>query len=149
LRKLENLALALLSLTPEEEKIDDDTWASVRNMNPAIKHKLIAEIEAGPKPRDIREVAREAAAETRRIMLNRGLADAEVRGDASKAAKYRKAIVELPTPGLKVWRDDGGKSVLEIVRQTAIVAVLPDDFRRVLHPDGEISGQEDYLDRSE
>ena len=24
-----------------------------------------------------------------------------------------------------------------------------DDFRRVLHPDGEVDGQEDYLDRSE
>lgn len=34
--------------TPEEKKIDDDTWASVRNMDEGLKRKLIAELEAGP-----------------------------------------------------------------------------------------------------
>lgn len=169
------LGLKLPDQTPEEKKLSDDTWASVRNMDPAIKRKLIAEIEARPKPRDIGEVARNAAADTRRIMLNRGLADAEFRGDVSKAGKYRKAIAELPTPGLAV-RDDGDKIVLETAPKNAIVPPLPDDhqrnkppedaslpqpgkdralvdaandFRRVLHPDGEIAGQENYLDRSE
>ena len=167
--------LKLPDQTPEEKKLSDDTWASVRNIDPAIKAKLIAELRAGKKNLDPAEVARAAAADTRRIMLNRGLADAEGRGDASKAGKYRKAIAELPTPGLKV-RDDGDKIVLEKSQASGILPVLPDDhernqppedpslpqpgkdrslvdaandFRRVLHPDGEIPGQEDYLDRSE
>ncbi len=108
-------------------------------------------------------------------MLSRGLADAETRGDASKAAKYRKAIAELPEPGLKV-REDGDKIVLEKSPASGNLPVLPDDhqrnqppedailpqpgkdrslvdaandFRRVLHPNGQGNGQQDYLDRSE
>lgn len=92
--------------TPKEKKIDDDLWASVRNIDPAIKRKLIAELEAGPKPRDIREVARAAAADTRRIMLDRGLARAEASRDPAKAARYQAAIAELPSRRLTV-RDDG------------------------------------------
>jgi hypothetical protein len=92
--------------TPQAKKIDDDLWASVRNIDPAIKRKLIAELEAGPKPRDIREVARAAAADTRRIMLDRGLASAEATRDPAKAARYQAAIAELPSRRLTV-RDDG------------------------------------------
>lgn len=98
--------LTLPDQTPEEKKIDDDLWASVRNIDPVIKAKLIAELEAGPKPRDIREVARAATADTRRIMLHRGLARAEAQGDISKATKYQEALAELPSNRLTV-RDDG------------------------------------------
>ena len=48
---------------------ESDTWASVRNMDPANKAKLIAELRAGKKNLDPAEVARSAAADTRRIIL--------------------------------------------------------------------------------
>jgi hypothetical protein len=59
-------------------------------------------------------------------MLNRGLADAEARGDASKAGKYRKAIAELPTPGLQV-RDDGDKIVLEKPAKSVTLPTINDE----------------------
>lgn len=120
------LGLTLPDQTPEEKKIDDDLWASVRNIAPAIKAKLIAELEAGPKHRDIREVARAAAADTRRTMLHRGLARAEAQGDISKAAKFREALAELANPRLTV-RDEGDEIALETALKTAIVPPLPDD----------------------
>lgn len=123
--------LKLPDQTPEEKKIYDDTWASVRNIDPAIKAKLIAEIEARPKPRDIGEVARNAAADTRRIMLNRGLADAEARGDASKAGKYRKAIADLLTLGLLTLglqvRDEGDKIMLEKPVKSVILPAISNE----------------------
>jgi hypothetical protein len=169
------LGVPVDSIAPKPAKVTDGTKASTKKMAPAIKAKLLEELRGGPKPRDPKEAAREAAAEVRREMLGRGLADAEMRGDGAKAAKYRKAIAELATPGLKV-REDADKIVLETGPKTAIFPALPDDqerikppedtglpqpgkdrsiidaaddFRRVLHPDGEVARQEDYLDRSE
>lgn len=169
------LGLDVDSVTPQPAKITDGTEASVKTMDPDIKEKLLEELRHRPKPQDPAQAAREAAADTRRIMLSRGLAGAELRGDTAKAAKYRKAIAELPESDLKV-SEDGDKIVLETAPKNAIVPPLPDDhkriqppedaslpqpgkdrslvdaandFRRVLHPDGEVAGQEDYLDRSE
>lgn len=101
-----NLGLPVESQEPTPAKVTDGTEASVKKMDPEIKRKLLEELRSGPKPKDPAEAGREAAAKTRRIMLDRGLADAEGRGDVSKAAKYRKAIAELPTHGLDV-REDG------------------------------------------
>ena len=70
---------------------------------------------------------RAAAADTRRIMLERGLADAEGMGDAATAAKYRKAIAELPTPGLQV-RDDGDKIVLEKPYKSVTLPPISDEI---------------------
>jgi hypothetical protein len=172
-----------LDATPADvsrKRITDGLEASVKGMDPAIKAKLLEELRAkkaalGNPIERAGEAGRRAGENARREMLSRGLADAEARGDAGKAAKYRKAIAELPDAGLKV-RDDGDKIVLETASNTGIVPALPDDsignhspkdpvlpqqgkdralvdaaddFRRVLHPDGEILGQEDYLDRSE
>lgn len=50
---------------------------------------------------------------------------ADREADASKSAKYRKAIAELPDAGLKV-RDDGDKIVLETAPNAGIVPALPD-----------------------
>ena len=106
------LGLDVDSVSPQPAKLTDGSEASTKKMDPAIKAKLLAELRAGKKNLDPSEVARKAAADTRRIMLERGLADAEERGDTSKAGKYRKAIAELPDAGLKV-RDEGDKIVLE------------------------------------
>lgn len=119
------LGLDVDSVSPQPAKVTDGAEASTKKMDPDIKAKLLAELRAGKKNLDPAEVARKAAADTRRIMLDRGLADAEGRGYASKAAKYRKAIAELPDSGLKV-RDEGDKIVLETVSKTAIVPPLPD-----------------------
>ncbi len=107
------LGLDVDSVAPKPAKITDGTQASTKKMDPAIKAKLLKELRSGPKPRDPEEAAREAAAEVRREMLSRGLADAEIRGDGSMAEKYRKAISGLLEPGMKV-RDDGDKIVLEV-----------------------------------
>jgi hypothetical protein len=114
---------------PQPAKVTDGTEASVKKMDPAIKKKLLEELRGGPKPRDPAEAAREAAANTRRIMLSRGLEGAEQRGDTSKAAKYRKAIAEIQVSGLKV-RDDGEKIVLETASNAGIFPALPDDQDR-------------------
>jgi hypothetical protein len=58
------------------------------------------------------------------------------KANSLQPAKYRKAIAELPTPGLKV-RDDGDKIVLENVSKTAIVPALPDDPKRDRNPETE------------
>jgi hypothetical protein len=59
-------------------------------MDPETKRKLLEELRAAPKPRDPAEAGRNAAANTRRIMLNRGLTESISKGDATKAEKYRK-----------------------------------------------------------
>jgi hypothetical protein len=68
----------------------------------------------------------EAGHEARRIMLNRGLAEADQQGDAAKAAKFRKAIAELPDAGLAV-RKDGEKIVLEKSADPNSFPLLPDE----------------------
>ncbi len=97
------------SVPAPKMKMNQGLESSVKGMDPELKRKLLEELESGPKPRNPEEVAREAAANTRRIMLQRGLEDAEKRGDAAKAQKYRKAFSELPDRGLRVV--DGGDSI--------------------------------------
>jgi len=86
--------------------ITTGTQASTKKMDPELKKKLIRELRNGPKPRSPEEAAREAAANARRSSLNRGLEEAEQRGDAAKAEKYRKALAKLPSAGMDVI-DDG------------------------------------------
>ncbi len=97
-------------------KFNDNLWASVRNMDPAIKAALIKELQAAPKPRSPQEAARAAVAKVRAAQLSQGLEDAIARGQPGKAEKYRKAIAELdaklsPAQGLAV-REEAGKIVL-------------------------------------
>lgn len=99
------LGLNVDSVSPLPGKITDGTEAGTKKMDPDIKAKLLAELRGGPKPRDPKEAAREAAAEVRREMLGRGLADSESRGDTAKAAKYRKALEDLPNRGLSITED--------------------------------------------
>lgn len=103
------LGLDVDSVKPQPAKVTDGVEASTKKMDPAVKQKLLDELRKGRKPRDPKEAAREAAANTRRIMLNRGLADAEAREDRSKADRYRKAISDLPDKGLGVV--DEGDSI--------------------------------------
>ncbi len=94
--------------------INQGLSASVRKMDPALKRKLIDELRNGPKARTPEEAAREAAANVRREMLQRGLTDAVTRGNHARAEKCRKAIANLKEPehGLAV-RDDGDKISLD------------------------------------
>lgn len=110
--------------------INDGLSASLRNMDPELKRKLIAELRGGPEPRDIREVAREAAATARRDALGRGLADAEKRGDHTLAVKYRQAIAALPTGSRMAVREDGDKIMLEKTGIPGNVPPLPDETNR-------------------
>jgi hypothetical protein len=82
--------------TPPGGKITDGLRASVRTMDPAVKRKLVDELRGGPKPQDPEEIARQAATNTRRIMLKRGLEGAEREGDTARADRYRDAISQLP-----------------------------------------------------
>ena len=61
-------------------------------------------------PRDPREAAREAAAQVRREMLQCGLNEAEMRGDAVRAEKYRATIATIPAVGIPVI--DLGESLM-------------------------------------
>lgn len=100
------LGLDVSKVKPADGKLTDGTQASTRKMDPDLKRKLLEELRKGPKPRDPEEVARQAAAETRREMLRRGMGDAERAGDYAKVTKYQQAIAELPQRGLVV-REDG------------------------------------------
>lgn len=106
------LGLKVDSAKPQPSKVTDGTEASTKKMDREIKKKLLEELRGGPKSIDPAQRAREAAANTRRIMLERGLASAEERGDSAKAQKYRKAFAELPERGLRVV-DDGDSIRLE------------------------------------
>ena len=114
------LELAVDSVTPQPARITDGTEASTKKMDPETKRKLLEELRAAPKPRDPAEAGRNAAANTRRIMLNRGLTESISKGDATKAEKYRKAIAEIPVRGLRV-RDDGDEIVLEAVTDYGMI----------------------------
>ena len=90
------LGLDVSKIKPANGKLTDGTQASTRGMDPDLKRKLLEELRRGPKPRDPEEAARQAAAETRREMLRRGLGEAERHGDFAKVAEYQRAIAELP-----------------------------------------------------
>jgi len=100
-------------LPAKPAKITDGTEASTKKMDPDIKKKLLEELRGGPKAKDPARAGRDAAADVRRIMLQRGLADAEARGDTGKAGKYQKAIADLPdtAQGFKVI-EDGDRIIL-------------------------------------
>jgi len=100
------LGLNVDNVQPVPAQITDRTEASTKTMDPEIKRKLLEELRAGKKNLDPADAARNAAADTRRIMLTRGLTDAEGRGDYVKAQKYRKAFAKLPERGLRVF-DEG------------------------------------------
>jgi len=104
---------------------NDGLQAGMTRMDPDLKARLLEELRAGPKPLDPREAAREAAADARREMLDRGLAEAVKRGDVAKAEKYREAIANLPPPKGLVVRDEGEKIVLEKRPKSGSVSVLP------------------------
>lgn len=99
----ERLGLPVPPSPPEDEsKITDSTQASTKQMDPVLKEKLLEELRAWRKARSPHEAAKQAAADVRREMLQRGLEDAEGRGDEAAAQRYRKAFAELPGRGLRV-----------------------------------------------
>lgn len=80
----------------------------------------------------------DTAAEVRRIMLGRGLADAQKRGDSALAEKYKKAIEALPinTQGVSV-RDEGdririGEDIGERISKTLSRDQITDEEKRNL-----------------
>lgn len=119
------LGLDVSGVRPAEGKLTDGTQASTRKMDPEVKRKLIAELRNGPKPRSPEEAARQAAAETRREMLRRGMGDAERAGDFDKASKYRRAISNLPQRGLAV-REDGDTISLDDAEKSQASAFQPE-----------------------
>ena len=106
------LGLDVDSIAPKPAKITDGTKASTKKMDPDLKAKLLEELRGGPKPRDPEEAARQAAAEVRKEMLQRGLADAHQRADVAKAEKYRDAIAALQEQGLTV-REEEDRIILD------------------------------------
>lgn len=100
------LGLDVDRVTAQPAKVTDGTQAGTKTMDPEIKRKLLEELRGGPKALDPAQAGRDAAARTRRIMLERGMEDAMARGDESKARKYREALASLPPAGLQV-ADDG------------------------------------------
>lgn len=96
--------------TPETT-INTGLSASMAKMQPDIKAKLLEELRTKRESRPgsaierAGEAGRRSGENARREMLSRGLADAEARGDAAKAQKYRKAFAELPEGGLRIVED--------------------------------------------
>lgn len=123
---------------PQAININDGLKASIRNMDPALKAKLLAELRGGPKPRDPAEAAREAAAKVRREMLNRGLTEAITKGDRLKADQYRSALSQLPLTGLIVVEQPNvisivtARKVLEIQQSLTDGTVSEDDAIKAL-----------------
>lgn len=93
--------------------INEGTSASTKGMNPDLKSKLLEELRNRRRPASPAEAAREEAAKVRREMLNRGLSEAEFRGDASHVEKYRKALAELPDYSPLRVRDEGDRISIE------------------------------------
>jgi len=112
------LGLDVSKVKPTDGKLTDGTQASTRKMDPDLKRKLLEELRKGPKPRDPEDVARQAAAETRREMLRRGMGEAERRGDVAKVAEYQKAIADLPQRGLIVREVGDAITIANVSRIT-------------------------------
>lgn len=83
--------------TPKPQSINSGLEASVKIMPKDLKDKLLAELRAERKPnkKTPADYAREAAKDTRRIMLERGMNNAIERGDESRAEKYKDALAGL------------------------------------------------------
>jgi hypothetical protein len=112
-KEAEKLGLRIQSEPEIEDSfITEGTQASVKKMDSALKQRLIDELMNGRKERDPKEAAKAAAANVRRIMLTRGIDEAEERGDTALAQRYRKAFASLPDRGLRVV-DDGDSIRLE------------------------------------
>ena len=100
-REAKRLGLKVDNLTPIPSNSNDGVSASVRNMPAGLRRRLVDQLRNGPKPRSPKDAARRAALDTRRIMLKRGLDQAELNGDTRKAARYRNALsIEQPTQGV-------------------------------------------------
>lgn len=107
------LGLKVEEAEPQPGKITDGLSASTSGMDPDLKKKLIDELRKGRPARSPEEAAREAAGNVRREMLGKGLEEAEASGNDELAAKYRKAIDELPVPIWRNIREDGDRIVLD------------------------------------
>jgi hypothetical protein len=114
-RDARKLGLEIIDVESEvrdmpDKSINEGLSASVAKMQPDVKAKLLEELRAkrealGNPVERAGEAGRRAGENARREMLTRGLADAEARGDTSKAQKYRKAFAELPDGGLRIVED--------------------------------------------
>jgi hypothetical protein len=133
--KQEAAALGVAIPPPPAELpgLNDGLSASTRKMSPALKAKLLAELRGGPKPADPREAARQAAAQVRREMLNRGLTEALGKGDAAKAEQYRDALAALPpVPGLPV--EEAGEAIRLVSGPVALPVKAGEDIGPKLVP---------------
>ena len=117
------LGLDVDSVSPVPAKITDGLQASVKKMDPALKAKLLKELNNRPPVVSPKDAARKAAAETRKIMLNRGLEKAVKKGDQAMEAKYRQAISDLSLDA--VAHEAGGKIVLEPSPDGGMVKMQP------------------------
>lgn len=118
--------------------LNDGLQASTRKMDPALKAKLLEELRSGPKPTDPREAAREAAAQVRREMLNRGLTEALGNGNAARVEKYREALAALrPLAGLPV--EDAGVAIKLVSQPVPQPVKAGEDIGPKLVPNATVS----------
>lgn len=87
--------------------LNENIAASVRKMDPETKRKLLEELRGGPKPRDPEEAGREAAAAARRAALERGIENAESRGNTSDAERIRELLQREPRTQSLAVQDEG------------------------------------------
>lgn len=110
----EKLGVHLPPSPPDLPGLNDGLQASTKRMDPALKAKLLAELRSGPKLTDPREAGKEAAAQVRREMLNRGLTESLGKGNAAMVEKYREALAKLPQTGNGfAVHEDGDKITLD------------------------------------
>lgn len=98
---------------PETPGFNKGLATSIKGMDPELKRKLLEDLKKRPRPRDPEEAGREAAARVRRNMLNRGLEEAQKRGDSKQVEKYEKAIADLPSTSDVSIREDSDRIVVE------------------------------------
>jgi hypothetical protein len=73
--------------------------ASVRNMDPETKRRMLERMRSGINPPDVKRAAQEAAQRARGRVIQRELTDAEQRGDPDRADALRMELEEAMARG--------------------------------------------------
>jgi len=109
-REAKRLGLPVDQVAPVDASSTDGLAASVKRLDPELRRKLAEELRRGPKARDPKQAARDAAKDTRAEMLRRGLTSALSKGDTSKADRFRQALATV--------QDEQRLEVQEIITDT-------------------------------
>lgn len=113
------LGLPVDSIKPPEEDLNSNLSSSTRGMDSRTRAKLAAELRGGPKAKDPKEAAKDAARLARREMLDRGLAKALDQGQADRVRRYRRELARMAREeGLEI-EEKGDRIALALPKKKA------------------------------